>query len=343
VTRSGTHAVSGTAGRTPNDGRAAISPKPKVSVCVMTYNHAPFIRQALNGVLIQETGFPFEVCIGEDESSDGTREICLTYAERHPDTIRLFLRNRVDVIYVDGKPTGRFNIVETLKACRGTYIALLDGDDYWTSPHKLQRQVEFLDQNPQVAVCGHNIRAVDETGADHPEYQWSKPEKTFSTTSDVLQFDLLPACSCVFRASSIANLPSWFLEVRMADWPLQILASLHGEIAFLDEVMASYRIHPGGVWSSISAEERLNAELNCLSRALQSVGPRYSADVLRATRRRLAHHAFTEGRVWAARWHGFVANTALEPSRWPTVRGTIRVLREGSRSLKRLFQRHRRT
>jgi len=337
VNEFGARTVPRAAGQKSNDGTASFSPKPKVSVCLVTFNHAPFIRQALDGVLMQETDFLIEVCIGEDKSSDGTREICITYAKRHPDKIRLFLRDRADVIFVDGKPTGRFNLVETLKACRGTYIALLDGDDYWTSPHKLQRQVDFLDQNPQVAVCGHDIRAVDETGADHPEYRWSKPEKTFSTTSDVLQFNLLPTCSCVFRATSIANLPSWILEVRMADWPLQILASLHGQIAFLDEVMADFRVHPGGVWSSISEDERLTADLRCLSLSLQSVGSRYSPDVVRSARRKLAQHAFTKGKIWTARWHGFVANTELEPSQWLTSEGIARVIHEGFQSLHRMF------
>jgi glycosyltransferase involved in cell wall biosynthesis len=98
----------------------------KVSVCLLTYNHAPYIRQALDSVLMQQADFAFEVCLGEDESSDGTREICIEYAERYPDLIRLFLRNRQDVVYIDGKPTGRFNFVQTLKACSGKYVALID-------------------------------------------------------------------------------------------------------------------------------------------------------------------------------------------------------------------------
>jgi hypothetical protein len=255
--------------------------------------------------------------------------------------IRLFLRDRTDVIYIDNIPTGRFNFVETLKACRGDYVALLDGDDYWTSPHKLQRQADFLDQNPQVAVCGHNILAVDDNGADFPDYRWPKPEKPLSTTSDVLQRNLLPTCSCMFRASAIANLPRWIFEVRMADWPLQILASLHGHIAFLDETMANFRVHRGGVWSSISASEQLDADLRCLSRALLSVGSQYSPDVVRSARRKLAHFAFTNGKIWTARWHGFVANTELEPSQWLTSKGIARVIREGFRSLQRLFAGHR--
>ena len=98
---------------------------PKVSVCVQAYNHASYIAQALDSVLMQETDFDFELIIGEDESSDGTREICIRYAEQHPDRIRLFLRSREDVIYINGRATGRYNFVENLRAARGEYIALL--------------------------------------------------------------------------------------------------------------------------------------------------------------------------------------------------------------------------
>ncbi|MGI9517093.1 MAG: glycosyltransferase family 2 protein, partial [Pirellulaceae bacterium] len=110
---------------------------PLVSVCMITYNHAPYIARALDSVICQETSFPFEICLGEDESSDGTREICEEYARRYPDLIRMFCRSRNDVIYVDGHATGRFNLLETLKSCRGKYIALLEGDDYWCHPQKL--------------------------------------------------------------------------------------------------------------------------------------------------------------------------------------------------------------
>lgn len=103
---------------------------PKVSVVIITYNHADFIADAIEGALMQETDFPYEIIIGEDESEDGTREICIDYAERYPERIRLFLRSREDVIYINGRPTGRFNSVESLKAARGEYIAACEGDDY---------------------------------------------------------------------------------------------------------------------------------------------------------------------------------------------------------------------
>ncbi|MEZ4781129.1 MAG: glycosyltransferase [Flavobacteriaceae bacterium] len=117
---------------------------PLVSVVVGVYNHERFIKLCLNGILMQKTDFKYEIILGEDASTDGTREICKEYAKRFPDKIKLFLRSRKDVIYINGNATGRYNFIENLKACQGKYIALCDGDDYWTDPLKLQKQVDFL-------------------------------------------------------------------------------------------------------------------------------------------------------------------------------------------------------
>src|SRR5262245_48465575 len=107
----------------------------KVTVLVMTYNHAGFIAQALDSVLGQEVNFTYEVVISEDCSADGTREIVIAYQKNYPDRIRLLLSER--------NLHSNEIVVRGLQAAQGQYIALLDGDDYWTSAHKLQKQVEF--------------------------------------------------------------------------------------------------------------------------------------------------------------------------------------------------------
>ena len=137
----------------PNQVLEAV-PEPVVSVQVSTYQHADFIRDCLDGILMQETDFPVEILIGEDESSDGTREICKAYADRHPDKIRLFLHRRENNIAIHGRPTGRFQSTYTRFKCRGTYIALCEGDDYWTDPLKLQKQVDFL---LTLSLCARNV------------------------------------------------------------------------------------------------------------------------------------------------------------------------------------------
>jgi glycosyltransferase involved in cell wall biosynthesis len=117
--------------------------EPLVSVKMITYNHAPFIAQAIEGVLQQRTNFPFELIIGEDCSTDGTREIVFEYQRKHPDIIR--------VITSDHNVGVKINSMRTTKAGRGKYVAFCEGDDYWQSPDKLQKQVDYLESHPE---CG---------------------------------------------------------------------------------------------------------------------------------------------------------------------------------------------
>ena len=137
---------------------------PFVSVLVVTYNHANYIRQCLDGILMQQTNFSFEIILGEDESNDGTREICMEYAERFPKKIKLLLHSRENVLYIDGRPTGRANLIACLKESNGKYIAQCEGDDYWTDPLKLQQQVDFLENNDDYVVCYHDARVIDQYG-----------------------------------------------------------------------------------------------------------------------------------------------------------------------------------
>ena len=118
---------------------AVLSKNPLVSVKMITYNHEPYIAQAIDGVLMQETDFPIELIIGEDCSTDRTREIVLEYQKKHPDIIR--------VITSDKNVGMHKNAHRTEKACRGKYIAFCEGDDYWIDPLKLQHHVEFLKKN----------------------------------------------------------------------------------------------------------------------------------------------------------------------------------------------------
>jgi glycosyltransferase involved in cell wall biosynthesis len=117
--------------------------EPLVSVKMITYNHAPFIVQAIESVLHQITNYPFELVIGEDCSTDGTREIVFEYQKKHPDIIR--------IITSDANVGMKNNSMRTMKACKGKYLAFCEGDDYWHNPHKLQKQVDYMESHPD---CG---------------------------------------------------------------------------------------------------------------------------------------------------------------------------------------------
>lgn len=129
----------------------------KVSVLFITYNHEPYLKQSLDAVLMQETDFDYEIVVGEDCSTDNTRAILREYADRYPDKFRLLFREKNF-----GRPT--MNVYDTGMHCEGDYIAFLEGDDYWTDSKKLQKQVDFLDKNPEYMACTHTCEVVDKYG-----------------------------------------------------------------------------------------------------------------------------------------------------------------------------------
>ncbi len=221
----------------------------KVSVCIVTYNHEPYIARAIEGALMQQTDFPYEIVIGEDDSSDNTRAIVNSYGERYPDKIRLLLNDRSNVIYISGRPTGRWNFVNTLKHAQGKYIALCEGDDYWTDPTKLQKQVDFLENHPECAICFHNVLVVWEDGSQAPRCYCSPDQKESSSLVDLFRDNFIPTCSVMYRGGLVTEFPNWFYQLPQGDWPLHILHAQYGNIGYIDEVMGVYRKHSAGVWS----------------------------------------------------------------------------------------------
>ncbi len=220
--------------------------QPKVSVSLLAYNHGPFIEQALNSILLQQVNFEYEIVIGEDCSQDNTREIVLNYQRKNPDKIRIFLSKKP---LNDGK-SGRLNFVRNLKACRGEYVALLDGDDFWTSPFKLQKQVHFLDNHPECSICFHPVVNLFEIEDKEERVVYPPKKKDLYTVEDLLESNFIAACSAMFRNGLLGEFPDWYFRIPMGDWPLHILNSLHGTIGYLDEVMSVYRVHRKGLWSS---------------------------------------------------------------------------------------------
>jgi glycosyltransferase involved in cell wall biosynthesis len=229
----------------------------KVSVCIFTYNQEKFIAQAIDGVLMQEVDFDYEIIVGEDDSTDNTRNIVKEYKKRYPDRIRLFLNDRKNVIYVGGRPTGRWNLINSLEHAKGEYIALLDGDDYWTDPHKLQKQVDFLDSHPDFTICSHNVYRKYED-QDREMVEWPGSElKEIITLEDMLGGGYaVPTCSLIFRNNALGGLPDWFSRVAAAHTVLQILCASKGKMRYFREVMGVYRIHPGGICSGVKPDSQ---------------------------------------------------------------------------------------
>jgi glycosyltransferase involved in cell wall biosynthesis len=233
-----------------NEYRFYERPLPLVSVCVQTYQHAPYIQACLDGILAQQTNFVYEILLGEDNSHDSTREICIAYADRYPEKIRLFLHHRENNIHIARRPTGRFNFLNNLYRARGTYIAFCEGDDYWSDPFKLQKQVDFLESNLDFAMSCSNARYLND--ADNSlKYElkdFKEPYEVYSI-EDLLMGNFITTCTVLIKKP--ITLPNWFVELPIGDWPLYLFvcAANNGKIHRINSYTSTYRIHGGGVFS----------------------------------------------------------------------------------------------
>jgi glycosyltransferase involved in cell wall biosynthesis len=226
---------------------------PLVSVFITTYQHAPFIRDCLEGALMQKTTFPVEILIGEDESTDGTREICIEYAEKYPDKIRLFLRDRkTSQLYDDaGNRVCRFNGKWLRKEVRGKYLAACEGDDYWNDPLKLEKQITLMEKNPDCHISFHPV-FVD-WGGNSKSLKVHKKHydhnHIFSTEELIIGGgEFCPTASVVFNMKSYSFEP-WRIDLPVQDYFSQVLLSMNGGALYINKVMAVYRKGVPGSWS----------------------------------------------------------------------------------------------
>lgn len=228
-----------------------VKSNPLVSICVQTYQHVGFLRDCLEGLLAQETTFPFEILLGDDDSTDGTREISLEYAVKYPDIIRLYLHHRENNIKIGGRPTGRFNFLFNLFSARGKYLAFCEGDDYWTDSLKLQKQVDFLERNVEYALCLHNVKEVNEFNSTYRIIPNIKKYTELSIEDYILN-NSTATCSILLRRSKLGVLPEWFTQLSFGDLGIIIilLKNSNKKAKILVDTMGVYRIHEGGIHGS---------------------------------------------------------------------------------------------
>lgn len=216
---------------------------PLVSVCSIAYNQEAFLRETLNSILSQNTSFPYEIVIGEDCSTDNTRKICIEYQQKYPAKIRLLLpQKNVGMIP---------NFFNSIKSCRGKYIAFCEGDDYWTDPHKLQKQVDFLESNSTYIGTFHRAHFLNErNGADTCYPVWYKENVEFT---DAVREWLIPTNTLMFRNTN--DFPFSHFENKLTysgDRLMHLLLTDKGPIHYMHETMAVYRIHNAGATADAS-------------------------------------------------------------------------------------------
>jgi glycosyltransferase involved in cell wall biosynthesis len=238
-----------------------------VSVCMITYNHEAYIAQAIEGVLMQQSTFPVELVIGEDCSTDRTREIVQGYAGRYPGKIRLLLNEH--------NLGSQANFIATLEACSAKYVALCEGDDYWTDPLKLQKQVDFLENHSDYAFCFHLTyklyQATGEMALDE-----DRVKKPYYIIDDILTAKSgISTVSVIFRNSLIQSFPTWFYKSPVGDTPLFVLLAQHGKIGFIEQPMAIYRIHDKGIWQGADGLVRVQMAIKTHTLLQTYLGKKY--------------------------------------------------------------------
>lgn len=209
-----------------------------VSIFLLTYNQEQFIAQTINSILMQKTNFNFQIVIGEDCSTDGTRSICKTFAEKYSNKIKLLpaLEKNIGLIA---------NYMRTIKACEGKYIAICDGDDYWIDENKLQKQVSFLEDNPNYSIVYSKLKKLFPDGTFKESIQ--RKLKQAGDFDDLVFENVIPSVTVLFRnRQNISAVPTWITNFPYGDWPTYLwILKDGGKIHFMDEITAVYRMHIG--------------------------------------------------------------------------------------------------
>lgn len=228
--------------------------RPKVSVCVPTYNHELFIRETIDGILMQKTDFVYEIVIGDDASTDNNQSIIREYMAQHPRLFNAFLHEENQGPKEPKEFAGRNNVLGIIKACTGDYVALCEGDDYWTDPLKLQKQFDFMEAHKNYMICHHNMRVIYEDNS--PEHFFNtEDQKNNSTIQDILQDNWFMATASIFYRNYFRDhgFVEWHSRAAAGDWALVIQLAAHGDIHYLPEAMGVYRKHREGLSNLQSA------------------------------------------------------------------------------------------
>jgi len=247
----------------------------KVSVCITTYNHEKFIAKAIESALMQKVNFDYEILIGEDDSSDGTREIAQKYKDADSDKIKLFLNDRKNVIYINGTPTGKWNMANLCMHAKGQYIAFLEGDDYWTATDKLQSQVDFLDDHPEYPICFTDSMIVDENENIIKQSRLYDGRKKNLSQREILS-GLIPPPNTVLLRRDLLEFPEVFYNCINGDMILFSLITDHGDAAYIDTVTACYRMHANGIWAGATERQRHEHSLKTREALYDLFGHKYN-------------------------------------------------------------------
>ena len=226
-----------------------------IDVLLVTYNHERYIAQALASIFSQKHARTMRIVVADDCSSDSTVAIVREHAQRHPNVECLFLdapRNLgISANYQRG-----------FAACRAEYVAVLEGDDYWCSPHKLRKQSAWLDDHRECVMCGCNYFVFDEHRSTLVARVALAEGGDLLDSRSLIHDNVIGTFStCMYRRHVLQLIPAELYAMTTYDWGLNICVGTHGLIGFLKEGLAVYRVHREGLWNKLSHEDKIEAQL----------------------------------------------------------------------------------
>lgn len=246
--------------------------KPLVSVACIVYNHEPFLHQCLDGFMMQETSFPFEVLVHDDASTDNSTAIIKEYEKRYPGIIKPIYQSENQ--YSKG---GKILASFLLPKVTGKYVAICEGDDYWTDNHKLQKQVDYMETHPDCTFCFHNGIIHREDGSEEDKIYENIDSNRDYTGLELQETAMLPTASYLFRSTMIPSFIQMIHShplIKVGDLPLVVLCSKFGKCHGFSEVMCVYRKHSGG-WTNFCDAKRTFEDARSWEERRIVYGPEY--------------------------------------------------------------------
>ena len=231
---------------------------------MLTFNHERYVGDAISSVMHQQCTFDIELVIGDDCSDDATVKICEEWQSKYPDQIK--------VLSADKNQGFQKNFIRTYNECNGDYIAICEGDDYWIKPYKLQRQVDFLDNNRDYSTCIH--RVINYYEDDNSKRLSNSGQKASTTINELSISNYISNVSALFRRGLFGEMPKWMENISTYDYAIHLMNAEYGDIYYMSQPMAVYRKRKGAIWSSSGMEKQYSIAMQVRKQMIYYFGDR---------------------------------------------------------------------
>lgn len=248
----------------------------KINIILITYNHSAYIKQTLEGVIMQKTSNEVEVIVADDASTDDTLDIIKEYASKSSFKYTYLLS--------DTNLGFNQNYKRAFEACNGDYIAIMEGDDYWTDPYRLEKHIQFLENHRECSLSFNRIIFYDQDNSDYKINDWGNTRedyKYYTSKQQIVGNRIGNLSACVLRTSFIRELKPELFELGIADWMLGIVFGQYGFLAELKEPMSVYRIHGNGQWSKQKEEAQIQHQIESIPAYNKYLDYKFNDDFIR--------------------------------------------------------------